>query len=107
MSTTPLTRGDSSQSSTYSTTSSKSSRKKKCYHHRVTIDEDLHKCSIQCVDKYPIHHAARFGNFRKLKELLDDPNCSKCPLEPDECLGRTPLHYACATGTHSGDMEIF
>ncbi|OXA57807.1 Transient receptor potential channel pyrexia [Folsomia candida] len=98
MSTTPLTRGDSSQSSTYSTTSSKSSRKKKCYHHRVTIDEDLHKCSIQCVDKYPIHHAARFGNFRKLKELLDDPNCSKCPLEPDECLGRTPLHYACATG---------
>jgi ankyrin repeat protein len=65
----------------------------------LTIDPGAeHKCSMECIDKYPIHHAARQGSFRRLKLLLEDPACSKCPLGPDECLGRTPLHYAVSTG---------
>ncbi len=90
----PLTR-NSSQNSETSTTSKKSKNKKV----KISIeDENIHKCSHLCVEHYPIHHAARRGDFHKLKTLLDDPLCSQCPLKPDECLGRTPLHYACATG---------
>ncbi|CAL8143317.1 unnamed protein product [Orchesella dallaii] len=103
-----------------------------------------HKCTVDCLNRYPIHHAARMGRFKELKRLLDehcpalpdeDENlgegevdasipaplgdsqipqpepydqkphkCSKhkcCPLERDECLGRTPLHYA----AHTGNVE--
>lgn len=80
-----------------------------------------HRCTTDCLNKYPIHHAARMGKFKILKKLLDQysnpenedgenggklnvdsahapkkPVC--CPLEQDECLGRTPLHYAAAAG---------
>lgn len=83
-----------------------------------------HRCTVQCLNRYPIHHAARMGRYKDLKNLLDqyrpggvpvpaededenssvDPNKPPppprlcCPLEKDECLGRTPLHYAACTG---------
>lgn len=73
--------------------SSSSSSYKKCKSALCSIridgsDVKEHKCSAECLDKYPIHHAARRGNFKLLRQLLDDPLCSNCPLEPDECLGK-------------------
>jgi hypothetical protein len=65
-----------------------------------------HRCSTECIEKYPIHHAARMGKFEDLERLLNDPNCPRCPLEPDECLGRTPLHYACATGWFPCSLKV-
>lgn len=93
----------------------------------------VHICTVDCLARYPIHHAARLGKYPILKQLLE--KCSKddnadeqevqnssaepisvpvklnsgkvisvpaqarvCPLEKDECLGRTPLHYAAMTG---------
>src|SRR5581483_3533281 len=96
-----LTRNSSQSSESSSNGSKKAKKIKKCItnrFHTVDIDEKGHVCSQSCIDKYPIHHACRMGDFQKLKDLLGDPNLKCCPLIPDECLGRTPLHYACSTG---------
>jgi len=90
-------------SSSNSSRSSKDSTSSKCRSSRFCDKSQLqsvktHRCNVECMERYPIHHAARLGKFEQLKRLLDDPNCPRCPMEPDECLGRTPLHYACATG---------
>lgn len=69
-----------------------------------------HRCTVECLEKYPIHHLARIGRYKALKEMLtkhvedlkNDPNPTPCkiywPFEQDECFGRSPLHYAAATG---------
>ncbi|ODM96676.1 Transient receptor potential channel pyrexia [Orchesella cincta] len=89
-----------------------------------------HRCTLNCVVNYPIHHAARRGGYMELKRLLsellppwseeENANSAAPPLgeeeetsyptpssqsrdpcwalEPDECLGRTPLHYAAYAG---------
>lgn len=78
-----------------------------------------HRCTLDCLTRYPIHHAARMGKYKVLKQLLDQYTQGQCgdaattqetapdipvlprvccPLEQDECFGRTPLHYAASAG---------